>query len=242
MNLQYFRRTLRNKLQEKKLTLNALSSQADLSEDTLRSIIYGKSQDIKLSTMIKIADVLNCSLDELAGRSPYSKQEQTMIKRIRHLPKRSINILQFVIELEERTTLYKSVKGTDIIPVFLPTGNLKDGMFYDSSLFEKLDISEYPNALKAIADFGIRIITRNYEPVYYPNDILLFSHKRLPEYNDIVLYVDNSGKIYIRRYLETGLEPINGFGKNIPFRERNNYTALGVVLRVVKEFDIEQYR
>ncbi len=73
MNLQYFRTTLRKMLREKKLTLNALSLQADLSEDTLRSIIYGKSQDIKLSTMIKIADVLNCSLDELAGRSlkPY---------------------------------------------------------------------------------------------------------------------------------------------------------------------------
>ena len=57
-----------------------------------------------------------------------------------------------------------------------------------------------------------------------------------------MLYIDNDGKIYIRRYLEYGLEAINGFGKNIPIKEIRNYTALGVILKVVKEFDIEQYR
>lgn len=242
MNLQFFRSTLRKMLRERKLTLNALSVQADLSEDTLRSIIYGKSQDIKLSTMIKIADVLNCSLDELAGRSPYSKQEQSIISRMRNLPKRSTNILQFMIELEEHTLLHKSSKKTDIVPVFIPTGNLRDGMYYDNSTFEDLDISEYPRDLKILIDFGIRIITHGYEPVYYPNDILLFSHSKLPEYHDIVLYVDNSGKIYIRKYLEYGLEAINGFGGNISSSELKNYTALGVALKVAKEFDIEQYR
>lgn len=242
MNLQYFRSTLRKMLREKKLTLNALSLQADLSEDTLRSIIYGKSQDIKLSTMIKIADVLNCSLDELAGRSPYSTQEQSILNRIRNLPKRSVNVLQFIIELEEHSALYNSKKGTDMIPVFVPVGNLRDGMFYDCSLYEELDISEYPGSLKSITDFGIRIVTHNYEPIYYPNDILLFSHNKLPEFHDIVLYIDHEGKIYIRRYLEYGLEAINGFGKNIPIKEIRNYKALGVVLKAVKEFDIEQYR
>ncbi len=242
MNLQYFRSTLRKMLREKKLTLNALSLQADLSEDTLRSIIYGKSQDIKLSTMIKIADVLTCSLDELAGRSPYSTQEQSILNRIRNLPERSVNVVQFIIELEEHSALDQSQKGTDVIPVFVPVGSLKDGMFYDCSIYEELNISEYPGSLKSITDFGIRIVTRNYEPIYHPNDILLFSHSKLPEYHDIVLYIDNDGKIYIRRYLEYGLESINGFGKNIPIKEIRNYTALGVALKVVKEFDIEQYR
>ncbi|MGN0152813.1 MAG: helix-turn-helix domain-containing protein [Lachnospiraceae bacterium] len=242
MNLQYFRKTLRKKLREQKLTLNSLALEADLSEDTLRSIIYGKSQDIKLSTMIKIADVLNCSLDDLVERSGYSSQEQNMINRICHLPQRSRNIIEFVLELEERSSLSKSTSGKDIIPVFIPTGNLRDGMFYDSSSLETLDISEYPQSLKNNTDFGIRIKSFNYEPIYYPNDILLISHRHLPEYNDTVLYIDNSGKIYIRIYSIHGLVPVNDFGKIIPIKEKNNYKALGIVLRVVKEFDIEQYR
>lgn len=242
MDIQIFRTTLRKMLQNRKLTLNALAIQADMSEDTLRSIIYGKSQDIKLSTFIKIANVLNCSLDNLAGRSFYSLQDQNMINRLANLPERSFNVINFVLQLEEQSILQKSSNGKDIIQVFLPTGNLKDGMHYDCFLSESLDISEYPPSIKNNTDLGIKIITRNYEPVYHPNDILLLSQKRMPEYNDIVLYIDNEGRLYIRTYTENYLLSINGFGKRIPTKDFKKYKAMGVVLKVVKEFNIENYR
>lgn len=242
MDLQIFRTTLREMLRERKLTLNSLAVQADLSEDTLRSIIYGKSQDIKLSNIIKIANVLNCSLDNLAGRTFYSLKEENIINRLSRLPERTFNVIEFLLQLEEHSTYKKSTSGKDIIQVLLPTGNMKDGMLYDCTLFEKLDISNYPAAIKNHTDLGVKIVSRNYEPVYFPNDILLLSHKRLPEYNDIVLYVDNDGRIYIRKYTENYLMPINGFGKKISIKERKHYKALGVVMKVVKEFNIENYR
>ena len=242
MDIEDFRLRLRNRLRERKLTLNALSVQADLSEDTLRSIIYGKSQDIKLTTIIKIANVLQCPLDDLVGRSLYSNDIKDITNRLCHLPNRSIKAIRFILELEENTVLQKSSLGTDILQIVLPTGNMKDGMFYDNCTYEELDISEYPPSLKQKADIGFKIISRSYEPVYYPNEILLLTCKTLPEYQDTVLFIDQSGKLYLRRFLETGLEPINGFGKTISFHEQENYNALGVVLRVVKEFDIEDYR
>lgn len=242
MDLQIFRTTLRKKLREKNLTLNALSTQADLSEDTLRSIVYGKSQDIKLSTIIKIANVLDCSLDNLAGRSFYSSQEQNIINRLSYLPERSINVIEFILQLEEKSALQKSNHGKDVIQVFLPTGNMKDGMHYDCFLYEDLDISNYPSSIKNNVDLGIKIMTQNYEPVYHPNDIILLSHKRLPEYNDIVLYIDNEGRLFIRKYTENFLLPINGFGKKIATKEIKHYKAMGVVIKVAKEFNIENYR
>lgn len=242
MDIQIFKTTLRRMLQERNLTLNALSAQADLSEDTLRSVVYGKSQDIKLSTIIKIANVLNCSLDNLVGRTFYSTQAQSIIDRLFSLPKRSINVIDFVLQLEEESTMKKSKYGKDIISIFTPTGNMKDGMHYDCLLSEKLDISEYPLSVKSNVDLGIKIVTRNYEPIYYPNDILLISHKRLPEYNDIVLYIDNQGRLYLRKYTENYLLSINGFGTSIPTKDLKHYTALGIVLKVVKEFNIENYR
>ena len=242
MNLQYFKSTLRKQLREKKLTLNALSVQADLSEDTLRSIIYGKSQDIKLSTMIKIADVFGCSIDDMIGRPIYSEEERSMISRMRCLCDRSKRSIQFILDFEEKTNLYKSTQGKDIITVYLPTGNMKDGMFFDSFATEELDISEYPDAIKENTAFALKIITNHFEPIYYPNDILLFSRKHLPEYGDIIFYLDHNQRIYIRKYTEKGLEPINYPGEIISPNQYNKFRSMGVVLRVVKEFNIEQYR
>lgn len=242
MNLQYFKTTLREQLRQKKLTLNALSIQADLSEDTLRSIIYGKSQDIKLSTIIKIADVFECSIDDMIGHPVYSEEERSTISRMRRLCEHSKRSVQFILDFEEKTTLYKSTQRKDIINVYLPTGNMKDGMFFDSFATEELDISEYPDAIKENTDFALKIVTNHFEPVYYLNDILLFSRKHLPEYGDIIFYLDDEQRIYIRKYTEKGLEPINNFGEIISSKQYNKFRSMGVVLRVVKEFNIEQYR
>lgn len=242
MDLQNFRLRLRKQLQTQKLTLNALSLQADLSEDTLRSIIYGKSQDIKLSTIIKIADVLNCSIDDMIGRTFYSPEINNIANRLNHLSARSINTIMFLLDLEETSSVLPSNAGNDIIRVLLPNGNMKDGMYYDSCSVDELDISAYPTSLKKVTDFAIKITTHNYEPIYCMNDLLLISHQSLPESNDIVLCMDAAGKLFIRRYSEDGLDPINGFGKVIPFNELKNYKLIGVILKVVKEYNIEQYR
>lgn len=242
MDLQNFRKNLRLKLKEQKLTLNALSFHADLSEDTLRSLIYGKSQDVKISTITKIADVFGCSIDALLERPVYTAEEENMIRQLRNLSDRSIKTIQALIRLETMTSLQPSNAGKNIIPVFLPTGNMKDGQYYDNTSFETLDITEYPLSLKNATAFGIKILSANFEPLYYMNDILLLSQNRPPEYNDVVLYLDQEGKIYIRKYTTSGLIPINHFGKKIPPNEIHNYSATGVVLKAVKEFNIEQYR
>ena len=92
------------------------------------------------------------------------------------------------------------------------------------------------------ADFGLKILSDFFEPVYFLNDILICSCKRRPEYNDIVIYFDKNGRLYIRKYFETHLEPLNGFGERIPSNRYDEFKAKGVVLRVVREFNIEQYR
>ena len=242
MNLKSFRSSLREKLKEQKLTLSSLASLSDLSEDTLRSIIYGKSQDIKLSTLIKIADVLQCSLDELINRNTYSHDVLLLIKRIKKLPKRSLTALEIIVSLEEKSMLHKSTLGKEVIPVFIPKGNMRDGMYYNGNIYEGLDISGYPINLIRDTTFGLLIQTEYYEPIYHPNDILLLSVNHNPRFYDIVLYINNNGRIFIRQYTDLGLIPIGKFGEIIPVSEMKNYTALGVVIKTVNEFDIEQYR
>lgn len=129
MDIILFRQTLKRKLKEKKLTLTALSVKADLSEDTLRSIIYGKSNDIRLNTLIKIADALNSPLDELIGRNiiPNSEHNLTGIETLS-------------------------------VPVLMPLNTLTDTINFDSIDFEILDISDYSNILNHATNLGVKLL------------------------------------------------------------------------------------
>lgn len=242
MDLQPLRDNLRKLLKEQKMTLNSLSIRADLSEDTLRSLIYSHAKDVKVSTIIKIAKVFNCSIDTLLGRSVYSFHEEHIIEQFRNLSNRSQRAILSLIDLEAQTTLHSSYTGKDFITVFLPTGNLIDGQFYDTSSFESLDISAYPNSLKSSVDFGFKILSENFLPLYDRNDILLLSRRQLPNQNDIALFLDREGRIFLRRYTSMGLEPLNRLGNIIPPSKIYQYSCIGIVIKVVKEFNIEQYR
>lgn len=242
MDIDFFRENLRKQLQDKKITLRALSERADLSEDTLRSVVYGKSQDIKLSTVIKIADVIDCTLDDIVGRHYYSEAEKKIHQRIHRFPENSVRAVQYFSEFEEDMLLEHSAKGKIVIPVLCPVSSMRDGMYGGGYTTETLDISEYPAALQNDADFGLKITFAGYEPLYFLNDILICSCKRPPEYNDIVLYYDCNGKMYLRKYFETHLEPLNGFGLRISANHFCEFRAKGVVLRVAREFNVEQYR
>lgn len=242
MNLIDFRKNLKTELKQRNLSLNSFVQLSDLSEDTLRSVIYGDSEDTKLSTLIKIADVFQCSLDGLVGRQYYSKKELRILDRIHKLPIHSLDIIQTVITIEYNCLLQKSKNNKDVLPLFIPNGNLRDGMYYNGSSYEILDTTAYPESLKRDCNFALKITTNNFEPICFVNDVILFTTKYIPRYYDVVLYVNSSGKLFIRRYTELGLEPINRFGDIILTNEINDYTPLGVVLKVVREFDIERYR
>lgn len=242
MDLQHVRANIKKIIKSQGLTLNALSIKADLSEDTLRSLIYGKSQDAKVSTLISIADALDCSVDHLLGRDSKSASEENILRSLRALSPNSLHTVKALINLEYATTLHPSQKGQTMITVFILKGNLMDGLYYDSSSFDKLDISEYPESIKKDTAFGIKITTEHFEPAYHVNDILLLSQQRKPEYNDIVLYLDDNGRIFLRKYTHFGLEPLNSFGTRIHPSEMYRYKELAVVLRTARQFNIEQYR
>ena len=242
MNLKHFRLALRDKIKEQNLTLNTLSTLSDLSEDTLRSIIYGKAKDIKLSSLVKIADVLDCSIDELVKRNYSSYETFEITKQLDPLPYKSKQFIKTLISLENNILIKKKTENKDYIPLLIPKGNFHDGMFYNGLLYNSLDITNYPVPLKNESSFGILIQTNIFEPIYYQNEILLVAINNIPRPFDIVLYADSDGILYIRRYTDLGLEPLGHFGEIIPINDTRDYIALGVVIKSIYEFDVEQFR
>ncbi len=61
--------TIRKKMDDKGMTIKHLSDISNISEDTIKAILYHRVKDVKLSTAIKLANAFDCSLDELFLRS-----------------------------------------------------------------------------------------------------------------------------------------------------------------------------
>lgn len=60
--------TLRKKMDSAQLTIRLLSDISDLPEDMIKAILYHRVKDVKLSTVVKLADAFGCSIDELIAR------------------------------------------------------------------------------------------------------------------------------------------------------------------------------
>lgn len=211
----------------KGLTIKSLAVAADLPEDTIKNIRYGRVNDTKCSTVLKLADALNCTTDELLGRNHMDLTEVNMIKAFRRLTSGSkefvLSVLHFEDTLSETYNEYSPFKNE--IVVFKPTGHMEDGMIYDSSSFVSIDARDYIKKYgQDKIHCGIYITNNSFQPAYHQGDIVLVCN-RPPRSGDIAILIHQpSGRIYVRKYFPgniTLLEPINGFGKNIYIDSQN---------------------
>lgn len=60
---------LRKKMDNAQLTIKLLSDVSDVPEDTIKAILYRRVKDVKLSTVMKLADAFDCSIGELVNRN-----------------------------------------------------------------------------------------------------------------------------------------------------------------------------
>ena len=74
---------------QKDITIRAIAEEADISLNTLNSILYGNVKDCKLSTIISLARAFHISIDELVGCETISSAARDSIQITRNLPEHS---------------------------------------------------------------------------------------------------------------------------------------------------------
>lgn len=240
-SIKILKKNLKGIIKDKKVTLSAMAESAGISEDTLRSMVYGNAKDAKLSTVVKIADSLRCTLDELIGRNIYTKKEKDIMDQIKTLPRETLNLIDKLVKFEKESLLNNSKTNKEFVTMFILNGCMKDGMYYDGASIELLDISEYPQVLKRDVSVAVKVLSNQLEPICHMNDVILLTAKK-PEYDDIVIYVDKAERVYIRKYTILGLEPLTNTGDIIFAKEAKDYTPIGVILKRIRLFNIEYYR
>lgn len=131
----YLQKQIQNRLDEKKLTVNALERKAGLKRSAARNILQGFSKKPSAEILKAIANVLGCSVDDLigsdnqgsiphvtglstSGKSSYPWNEKLYIESIKSIAKilneKELNLnFEQVIALANETYRYSMGKKSE---------------------------------------------------------------------------------------------------------------------------------
>lgn len=126
----------------------------------------------------------------------------------------------------------------DYVTVYIPTGNMEDGMIYDSANVTKVRIPDFRNKYGSRVSCGIQITSNHLHPVYNKGDVLLLSKRPIRDGDTGIFVNKENGCAYIRKFHQTSpcrLEPVNEYGETFYVdssnkEEMNKWIKFGCVL------------
>jgi len=242
--------------------LRILSEKADIPYESLKKLMNSKINNPSLSSLLRISLALDCSIDTLLGLSCNNVSPLLSDVSYFELPPRAIELMKEIAKFETQLARQNNANETHYIPVIIPTGNLYDGMLFDSfyiqktdivkelmdgnvevlfepygkNMAETLDISGYTDIIDNSVLCAIKIINKALHPTYIENDYLLISRDRHPTYGETGIFLKKN-RIYIRKYLcgeTTTLAPVNGVGRPLTDEDTKDMYIFGRVLTTIR--------
>lgn len=229
-----FRRNLFMYIEQKNISLAEIADEADISLSTLRSFLYGDSQDCHVSTVVKLARALNVSCDELLGSGTISEQTCESLQLVRQLPESFTHFVRWAIHYHYNKLTSGEVTSRSIevmSPVCQDNGNLK--MTND---FDVIDISDLKDDIRPKVFMGVKIPCEHYVPNYFPGDILLIANDRSSLRSEHVLVSVGSYMWIVNRReeIEDGRK-VENFYSLRDNRKRANGDEIGIVIGYVAD-------
>lgn len=195
-----FRKNLELYASQKNITLRDIADEADISLNTLNSILYGNVKDCKLSTTISLARALQVSIDELVGCETIHALTRESMQISRNLPANSLHLIRWFIRNQEQRL--KSQTNRHMLNVMHPT-LLENGNLQPNNVYTSLDINNVSVDIRSKIFVGIKLKCDYYMPTYSPYDVLLIANDRDPHINENSVFI-SSNCLYIgRRQIET---------------------------------------
>ncbi len=229
-------------------TQSQMAKALKMSLSSYKNMISGVSVNIPIYVAHLVYELTGKLFIELCGDiSP----ELKVMMDFRNLPKHKQEAIQTMVDIEcqlaeygqyHNTAEYEQVTEDDIINVYILTGNMEDGMIFDSLNIEPLNIHHYRKIFGDLIDCGIKITSNHLHPAYHTNDILLIS-RRPPRDGDTGIFINKETcRTYIRKFRQTSpcrLEPIVGYGKTITIdsydpEDMGKWIKLGYVITKIR--------
>lgn len=165
----------------------------------------------------------------IAFRNLPDYRKQALLTRIR---------IESDLSYKGKAANVNETKNSYIIPIHIPTGNMQDGMYYDTAHIEYLDLAKYMDTSDKNIDCGIKITSNHLHPAYHVGDILLIC-QAAPRDGDTGIFINKrTNKVYIRKFRQTSptqLIPITDTGEIIyvddnNLNEMNQWLKFGYVV------------
>lgn len=188
-------------------TLSETSEKADISFEKFKSFFYGKSDEVRLSTAVKLARLFGLSVDELSGAETISNEMEDYINMYKSLPEYSKYLVRYFIAHQNNIYQRRAVLGKKVISVLKP--QCVDSYLQTTNVTEELCIEHLNDNVKAKVSLGLKIPCEHYMPIYGPHDILLLAADRdamngercVIEMNNNLFIVEK--KIYVKDGVKT---------------------------------------
>lgn len=220
-------------------TQKEMAEKLNYSLSGYKKMIGGETSKIDVYLSYLLYDLTGKFVFEFFGdQSPYADT----VSKLRDLSPSQYAFIDAIIDFERDFKNNNPCNHEDYITVMVPTGNVEDGMIWDSVNFEKVNIAPYRKKFGNQINCGIRINSNHFSPVYHKNDILLVC-KRAPRDGDTGIFINKeTGLAYLRRFRQTNptiLEPLNEQGVAIEIdsydsEEINRWIKFGYVITKVR--------
>ena len=216
----------------KGFTISELAAEANISEDTVKAIRSGRIQNPGISILAAIADVLNCTVDNLIDRTPSDDSEAELLRKWRSLDSHGRNLAMLLID-KELSNQPSFTSSTRILKCYIPSIYLGNGARFDNDKVEYISVPA--NYIKN-ATVALRLISDSYIPTYFPGDIVAIE-ERLPQSEETALY-QKDNIVYIRKYIvingRVRLIPPYAVNNEVELKNISEYTCLGTIVGVIR--------
>lgn len=219
-----------------------MAQEMEMSVSGYKKLIAGETSRIDLYMAYQTYHLTGKWFFELCG--DYSSPLQQMVSKLRCLAPSQLRFISGIINFELGFQDQKTLEQIeDYVSLLIPTGDLEDGMIWDSVNVEKLNVASYRRKFGSNLHCAILITSNHLVPVYHMGDILLIS-QTAPRDGDTGIFINrNDGRAYLRRYRQTNphvLEPISGYGRTFAIdshdhKEMDNWIKFGRVLSKMRD-------
>ncbi|WP_371380850.1 helix-turn-helix domain-containing protein [Sporomusa aerivorans] len=232
---------------EKKITTEVLSKEANIPIGTLSKILAGITTEPKIGTMISLAEALGVSVDYLLyGKDPGEKSktdltlsilEQSLIKKYRALDEHGKKSVELILNHEfVRTEIYHAKKQDAAsiecviplrkLPLYDLPASAGTGTLLDGNHCEEIEVGpEVP----LDANFAVRIVGDSMKPKINDGDIAWVKQQSYLDEGHIGIFRLN-GEGYCKKYYKDRLVSLNPNYPDIVLRSYDELRIFGEVL------------
>lgn len=189
-----------------------MAEKLELSLSTYKRIATNSTEKVDVYVLYKLYLLTGKLAYEFTNLSnPYLDLK----KKIRNMSPSQISFIDSLVDFENAFA-GSHEDAEEYVTVYIPTGNMEDGMVYDSTNVTKVKIPDYRQKYGSRISCGIQITSNHLHPVYNRGDILLIAKSPVRDGDTGVFINKENGCAYIRKFFQTSpcrMEPVNQYGE-----------------------------